>query len=122
MRTIKQQIAALVLYIASVYETENSATHASSPTSQGSDPKILYLAPKRARHCHKMSYHVLLCSIVHSMLLQHNIVQSSKIYNPFPLIINDVPLPVIINNPGSQKLFIIRGEYLLKEFSRAAFN
>ena len=46
--------------------------------------------------------------------------------NPFPLIINDVPPPplppVIINNPGSQKLFIIRGEYLLKEFSRAAFK
>ena len=47
--------------------------------------------------------------------------------NPFPLIINDVPPPppsppVIINNPGGQKLFIIRGEYLLKGFGRAAFK
>ena len=43
--------------------------------------------------------------------------------NPFPLIINDVPpLPVIINIPGGQKIFIIRGEYLLKGFGRAAFK
>ena len=37
---------------------------------------------------------------------------------------NDVPpLPSeIINNPGGQKLFIIRGAYLLKGFGRAAFK
>ena len=45
-------------------------------------------------------------------------------YNRFPLIINDVPPPhpVIINNPGGQKLFIIRGACLLKGLSRAAFK
>ena len=47
-------------------------------------------------------------------------------HNRFPLIINDVPTPpppLIINNPGSQKLIIIiRGAYLLKGFSRAAFK
>ena len=45
--------------------------------------------------------------------------------NPFPLIINDVPpppSPLIINNPGGQKLFIIRGEYLSRGFGRAAFK
>ena len=43
--------------------------------------------------------------------------------NPFPLIINDVPPPrLIINNPGGQNLFIIRGEYLLRGFGRAAFK
>ena len=46
--------------------------------------------------------------------------------NRFPLIINDVPPPphppVIINIPGGQKIFIIRGEYLLKGFGRAAFK
>ena len=46
--------------------------------------------------------------------------------NRFPLIMNDVPppppFPVIINNPGGQKLFIIRGAYSLKGFSRAAFR
>ena len=43
--------------------------------------------------------------------------------NRFPLIINDVPPPsLIINIPGGQKVFIIRGEYLLKGFGRAAFK
>ena len=43
--------------------------------------------------------------------------------NRFPLIINDVPPPpVIINNPGGQKLCIIRGAYLLKGFGRAALK
>ena len=45
--------------------------------------------------------------------------------NPFPLIINDVPPPhppVIINHPGCQNLFIIRGAYLLKGFGRAALK
>ena len=43
--------------------------------------------------------------------------------NRFPLMINDVPPPpLIINNPGRQKLFIIRGEYSLKGFGRAAFK
>ena len=44
--------------------------------------------------------------------------------NRFPPIINDVPPPVrvILNNPGGQKLFIIKGEYLLKGFGRAAFK
>ena len=41
--------------------------------------------------------------------------------NRFPLIINDVP-PPIRNNPGAQKLFIIRVSHLLKEFGRAAFK
>ena len=31
------------------------------------------------------------------------------------------PLP-IINNPGGQKSFVIRGDYLLKGFGRAAFK
>ena len=46
------------------------------------------------------------------------------IHNRFPLIINDVPPPpsLIINIPGCQKIFIIRGEYLLKGFGRAAFK
>ena len=46
------------------------------------------------------------------------------LFNRFPLIINDVPPPptVIINIPGGQKIFIIRGEYLLKGFGRAAFK
>ena len=44
-------------------------------------------------------------------------------HNRFPLIINDVPPPLpIMNIPGGQKLFIIRGEYLLKGFGRAAFK
>ena len=30
--------------------------------------------------------------------------------------------PLIINIPGGQKIFIIRGEYLLKGFGRAAFK
>ena len=57
---------------------------------------------------------------MYSLVILYNII----LYNHFPLIINDVPPPppVIINNPGSQKLSIIRGEYLLKEFSRAAFK
>ena len=46
--------------------------------------------------------------------------------NPFPLVISDVlptpPPSVIINNPGGQKLFIIRVAYLLKGFGRAAFK
>ena len=39
-----------------------------------------------------------------------------------PLTINDVslPPPLIINNPGGQKLCIIRGSILLREFGRAA--
>ena len=32
------------------------------------------------------------------------------------------PPPVIINDPGGQKLFIIRGAHLLKGFGRAAFK
>ena len=45
-------------------------------------------------------------------------------FNRFPLIINDVPPPpsLIINIPGGQNIFIIRGEYLLKGFGRAAFK
>ena len=48
-----------------------------------------------------------------------------EVFNRFPLIINDVPPPhppLIINIPGGQKIFIIRGEYLLKGFGRAAFK
>ena len=48
--------------------------------------------------------------------------ETCKMCNRFPLIINDVPPPLIINNPGCQKLFIIRGEYFLKGFGRAAFK
>ena len=42
--------------------------------------------------------------------------------NCFPLMINDVPPPVIMNNPGGQKLVIMRGAYLLKGFGRADFK
>ena len=49
-------------------------------------------------------------------------IQQAKVFNLFPLIINDVPPPLIINNPGGQKLFIIRAEYLLRGFGRAAFK
>ena len=38
------------------------------------------------------------------------------------LIINDVTPPLKMNIPGGQKLFIIRGENLLKGFGRAAFK
>ena len=48
---------------------------------------------------------------------------SKNTFNRFPLIINDVPPPpAIMNNPGSQKLFLIRGAHLLKGFGRAAFK
>ena len=55
---------------------------------------------------------------------QREFIANDYQYNRFPLIINDVPTPphVIINNPGCQKLFIFRGEYLLKGFGRAAFK
>ena len=42
--------------------------------------------------------------------------------NRFPLILNDLPSPLISNNPGPEKLFCIRGAYLLKELDKAAFK
>ena len=46
-----------------------------------------------------------------------------ELANPFPLIINDVPPPPLNNKySGGQKIFIIRVEYLLKGFGRAAFK
>ena len=86
-------------------------------------PRMLLYTGFQTGHIHILDSRGLGCRIMGLWAVASPFVCTSFAFshNRFPRKINDVP-PPIINNPGTQKLFIIRRAYLLREFGRSAFK